>query len=111
MFYEGGTSLKIWPVGTERLLGVREGENPIFPKGEFPEHIKCVGYPVRIFADYLGLVCPFTEDRPGEMRYICVQRAENIRLEQDCARAEEPVMYFQGQWDLSDERLNEGETN
>ena len=40
------------------------------------------------------------------MRYVCVHWAESIRLE-----AEEPVMYFQGPWDLSDERLNEGENN
>ena len=73
--YNGNPSFRIWKVGTDRLLGVREGspENPMMPFDLF------YGTDAKIFADFK--VCPLTKERPGWMQIVCVQSAENIRVE------------------------------
>jgi len=73
--YNGNPSFRIWKVGTNRLLGVREGspEDPMMP------HELFYGIDARVFADFL--VCPLTKERPGWMQMVCVQSAENIRVE------------------------------
>lgn len=75
----GTPSLRIWPVGTKRLLGVSEShssgsENYNVPKGLL-EHLS---FGKAIYADFT--VCPFTDDEPGVMRIVCVESAENISI-------------------------------
>ena len=76
--YNGNPTYRMWKVGTDRLLGVSAsrpaGGGPVLP--DVLEEILEGGYPV--LADYL--VCPFTEERKGEMQLICVEEAKNIRL-------------------------------
>lgn len=71
--------LRIWPVGTARMLGVTGGpipddaDAPIAPKSlSFgPE-----AYP--IYGDFK--VCPFTPERKGEMQMVCIESATHLIL-------------------------------
>ncbi len=75
-FYNGTPSLRIWPVGTRRLLGVLEGQSmkgyPDLPKGLLEQ----LSWGKAMYADFT--ICPFTDDEPGLMRAVCVESAENI---------------------------------
>jgi hypothetical protein len=68
--------LRLWPVRTDRLLGVAAGPNiddaadPIFPK-----NLKLNEDDV-IYGDFE--VCPFTQDRKGTMRFVCIESASNL---------------------------------
>ncbi len=70
--YNGNPTFRIWPVGTKRLLGVtgvKPGQEPILPRD-----LPC-GFDCDVFGDFL--VCPFTDDKPGVMRRVCVESASN----------------------------------
>ena len=77
--YGSGTpALRIWPIGTKRMLGVTAGpvaddaDDPICPKNMLlfktgPEHV---------YGDFL--VCPFTKAREGAMQMVCVESATHL---------------------------------
>jgi hypothetical protein len=73
--WNGNPTLRIWPVGTRRILGV--------PEGYFlPENVEaCVGWDrfQNLYADFL--VCPLAPERPGHMRPVCVESATSLVLE------------------------------
>lgn len=74
--YNGTPSLRIWPIGTRRLLGVVPAENEIIPskiRGK-------VTFGQGVFANLV--VCPFEPVRPGAMQAVCVESATNIRIRQ-----------------------------
>jgi hypothetical protein len=73
--YNGTPSIRIWPVGTKRLLGVVPPESEIMPNS-LKEKIKPN---VQIFADLV--VCPFTVEKSGRMQMVCIESANNIRVE------------------------------
>jgi hypothetical protein len=69
-------ALWLWPVGTKRMLGVSAGpriedaEDPIWPHGlKLPPDGE-------IYADFE--VCPFTPERKGEMRLVCIESASHV---------------------------------
>ncbi len=73
--YNGTPSIRIWKVGTSRLLGIKDDHFehlPIVVK----ENIE---FGVKIFADFV--VCPLSPDQPGHMQIVCVESAKNIRIE------------------------------
>ena len=76
--YNGNPSLRIWPVGTRRLLGVLEGESmkgyPNLPRGVLEQ----LSPGKAMYADFT--ICPFTDDEPGVMRMVCVESAESISI-------------------------------
>ena len=78
-FFSNGTpSLRIWHVGSNRILGVTDrfhadAENPIAPANLLNA---LGGFDHFVFGDFE--VCPFTPERQGHMQMICVQRAENL---------------------------------
>lgn len=77
--YNGTPSIRIWPVGTKRILGVSEGENNNEDYKYLPDNIEDkLNWENAIFADFT--VCPFTEDKPGVMRLVCVESVENIKI-------------------------------
>ncbi len=79
-------SVRIWKVGTKRVLGVRNDnlENlPTKVKEEF-------SFGVFVFADYL--VCPLTKEKPGRMQMVCVESMKNIRIEDYRENPEVPVV-------------------
>jgi len=75
--YNGNPTFRIWPVGTHRLLGVinplGNDEDPKLPgnlrrlKPSFERDIWGSFY-----------VCPWTKDERGSMRFVRVERAENL---------------------------------
>jgi len=82
-FVSNGTpNLRIWRVGTKRILGVTasgvadDAEEGIAPDSLFralagDEHF--------VFGDFE--VCPFTLERKGHMQMVCVERADNLVIE------------------------------
>ena len=75
---DGTPALRIWPVGTKRMLGVTAGpvaddaDDPIAPSNmlKSPNDIEA------IFGDFE--VCPFTPERKGHMQMVCVQSATKL---------------------------------
>jgi len=65
--YNGSPSLRIWPIGTHRLLGVFKDEEPL----SIPENIRnLAGFDKDIYGDFL--VCPLTKSEPGSMQFECI---------------------------------------
>ncbi len=79
----GTPFVRIWPVGTKRLLGVETIIDEIGGEGETfsgPENLKKWLDPYsRIFADLR--VCPLSEERAGYLRTVCIEAAHNLRIE------------------------------
>jgi hypothetical protein len=82
-FFSNGTpSLRIWHVGTNRILGITsrpladDAENPIAPANLLNS---LGGFDHFVFGDFE--VCPFTPKRQGWMQMVCVERAENLAME------------------------------
>jgi hypothetical protein len=75
--YNGNPSLRIWPIGSHRLLGVAtvsdDDENPKLPS---PLH-GALDFHTLYFADYS--VCPLGADLPGVMRRVCVESIAHLR--------------------------------
>lgn len=67
--WNGTPSLRIWRIGTKRILGVH---NEILPEAVAHR----MGWDVEAYGDFT--VCPFTEERPGEMQMVCIESAENV---------------------------------
>jgi hypothetical protein len=67
----GNPSLRIWRIGTNRMLGVREGA-PI------PEELQSKFDSVwnEVYGDFV--VCPFTQPKPGRMQIVCVDSAKKL---------------------------------
>jgi len=85
IIYNGGWQLRIWPVGTKRLLAVvdpngiwddttsQESGAPYMT----PEVKKALNFGDNaVFADYT--LCPLTKDIPEHMRHVCMVDAKNI---------------------------------
>ena len=69
--HNGNPSVRIWPVGSKRLLGVRDAEPPLLP----PALRRQLSWDVDVFADLK--VCPITEARQGRMQIVCIAGAES----------------------------------
>ena len=71
--YNGNPSLRIWPIGTHRLLGVLKDEESL----SIPENIRnLAGFDKDIYGDFL--VCPLTRPEPGSMQFVCIEAASNV---------------------------------
>ena len=77
--YGNGTpALRIWPVGTRRMLGVTSGrvaddaDDPIVPQKLNFDFSK------EAFGDFE--VCPFTPKRKGAMQMVCVESVKNFSI-------------------------------
>jgi hypothetical protein len=68
--YNGTPSARIWKVGTNRMLGVHEDVLP----GDLGS-IDLLNIPT--FGDFY--VCPFSRERPGAMRFVCIESEKNLR--------------------------------
>jgi hypothetical protein len=86
-FYNGTPAMRLWQVGTHRLLAVSSGpgaekndeldnEHP-----ELPPNIQRAIKPFqnRIFADFE--VCPLEPTQPNTMQPVCIESAKNIVVE------------------------------
>jgi hypothetical protein len=80
-FYNGNPTLRIWPLGTRRMLGISQGRFYLQDYANVPDDlVRRLSWETEMLADFT--VCPFTDDRPGEMRLICVECAENISIKE-----------------------------
>jgi hypothetical protein len=87
MFLANGTpSLRIWPVGTNRLLGVMPSEQEIIPV----ELRQWLNFGMWVYGNFE--VCPFTSLKSGYMQFVCVESASNIVIE-DFRRKDESPKY------------------
>ena len=78
-FSNGTPSVRIWPVGTNRMLGVSEGRFHLDGYENVPDQlVRQISWETAMYADFT--LCPFTEDMPGETRFVCVETAENISI-------------------------------
>lgn len=72
--YNATPSLRIWPVGSRRLLGVLPTENEIVPSNVRGK----VSFSQSVVANLE--VCPFAQARPGTMQFVCIDSATNVVL-------------------------------
>jgi hypothetical protein len=83
-FYNGTPSIRLWKIGTHRILAIHSGpsvkrgdqadnENP-----ELPDNVERIFKPTVnwIFADFE--VCPLEPERAGTMQRACIESAKNI---------------------------------
>lgn len=75
----GAPTFRIRRMGTNRILGIRDSEDPVVP-ADLHARLFETGdaFGVRISADYL--VCPYTRERKGRMQLVCVERASHIAV-------------------------------
>lgn len=73
--WNGSPGLRIWRVGTKRILGVRD---------DYPLPDQLGPYDL-LNGELTGNfeVCPLTRDRPGVMRMVCVQSAKQLVYKKD----------------------------
>jgi hypothetical protein len=77
--YNGTPSVRIWIVGTQRLLGVYEVNSPDRSEDPLmPPEVKALltDFQTQIIGDYT--VCPLTQYMPGEMQIVFVKEARNL---------------------------------
>ncbi len=88
--YGNGTpALRLWKVGTHRLLGIYSGpsvntrgdDNGDNEHPELPESVSKQLDPGKsvIYADFE--VCPLQPERPGAMQAACIEAAKNVFVE------------------------------
>ena len=78
-FYNGTPSIRIWRVGTNRILGISEGTYRVEGYANIPGAVvRKLAWDHWLFGDFT--VCPFQPDRPGVMRLVCVQDVTNASV-------------------------------
>lgn len=82
----GTPGLRMWKVGTNRMLGIVPSESEIIPDN-LGEHIGISKY---VFGDYI--VCPFTVEKAGWMQMVCVESAKNLRIEDYSQSTGSPIV-------------------
>lgn len=75
--YNGNPSVRIWAIGTQRMLGVSDGR--FYRKGytNLPESIKeRLDFETDLYGDFK--VYPFTRSKPGVMQLVCIQSVKHL---------------------------------
>jgi hypothetical protein len=67
-FANGNPTARIWRIGTKRILGTDD----ILPGSLGLK----MDFGVEAYGDFY--VCPFTPERRGEMRSVCIESAQNV---------------------------------
>ena len=70
--------LWLWPIGTKRLLGVTAGPSLDDPDDPtiFPQNLQFKPGDKAIYGEFE--VCPFTPERKGTMRLVCIESDSNL---------------------------------
>ena len=75
--YNGNPAVRLWRIGTKRVLGVSDQRFSLPGYRNIPEELaKQLNGENEILGDFL--VCPFTRPRPREMQLMCIESAKNI---------------------------------
>ncbi len=76
--YNGNPTVRIWRVGTRRLLGVSASRCEPPACEPLPAELRAaLDWEHAVFADFT--LCPLTPRRPGVMQMVCVAAARHIR--------------------------------
>ena len=86
--YNGTPSMRIWKVGTKRILAVTPSEDEIIPNNLK----KQIGIGKQIYGDFV--VCPFEKEKEGHMQSVCVESAKNMRIEDYSENLNKPKTTF-----------------
>ncbi|HJX91209.1 MAG TPA: hypothetical protein VJ372_11980 [Pyrinomonadaceae bacterium] len=75
--YNGAPALRIWRIGTKRILGISEQRYAVPGYRNVPENIRAeIDQDKALFGDYL--VCPFTKPKENEMQMVCIEKVTNL---------------------------------
>ena len=92
--YNGDPSIRLWKIGTKRILGIYSGPSRYPPRtdadSELPEYPRNLDHayevagiteptPYPAYADFE--VCPLEPERPGWMQAVCIESAKNIFID------------------------------
>ena len=77
--YNGAPAVRLWRIGTKRVLGVSDQRFSLPDYRNLPEDLKkqLTGENV-IIGDFL--ICPFTSAKPREMQLVCIESAKNVSV-------------------------------
>jgi hypothetical protein len=79
--YNGAPALRIWKIGTKRLLGVSEQRFAMAGFRNIPEEVQAkIDQNKFLYGDFV--VCPFTPPRPNEMQLVCIEKVTNLRIKE-----------------------------
>ena len=75
--YNGNPAVRLWRVGTRRVLGVSDQRFSLPEYRNLPEGLtNQLNGENEIIGDFL--VCPFTPAKPREMQLVCIESAKNF---------------------------------
>jgi len=80
--YNGGITLRLWKIGTKRMLGIGDPEgndNCRFLPDEVYKSM--TSFYTDIYGDFL--FCPITAEEPGVMQFGCIQATKNLVVKND----------------------------
>ena len=73
-YSNGSPSARIWRVGTHRMLGIHNDELP----KEIED--KMLNFDTELWGEFK--VCPFTQEQPEHMQFVCVESWRNLKAKQ-----------------------------
>jgi hypothetical protein len=79
--YNGTPSIRLWPLGTKRLLGIIDPNDTSNAPGPsiLPLEIKNkLDWNKDVFGDFA--VCPLTVAKSGRMQTVCIESARNLTI-------------------------------
>jgi hypothetical protein len=77
--WNGAPSVRIWRVGTTRILGVSDKRFRIEGFCNLPlDLLAKLSWETDLFGDFT--VCPFTEVKPGGLQLVCVDSGANLTV-------------------------------
>ena len=79
--YNGTPSIRLWPLGTKRLLGVIDPNDVSNAPGPtiLPVDIKNkLDWDKDVFGDFI--VCPLTRQQSGRMQTVCIADGKNLMV-------------------------------
>jgi hypothetical protein len=77
--YNGAPALRIWRIGTKRVLGVSEQRFAVSGYLNVPEDVRNkIDQDKVLLGDFV--VCPFTKSRAGEMQMVCIDKVTNLAV-------------------------------
>lgn len=80
--YNGAPALRIFNLGTKRVLGISEQRFAVPGFRNVPEEITSnIDHDKTLIADYV--VCPFTRQRRGQMQLVCIEKVSNLEVRQN----------------------------
>jgi hypothetical protein len=77
-YWNGSPSVRIWKVGTKRILGVSENRTTEGYSSIPRDLVEKLSWDTDLFADFV--VCPFSAEQPGAMQFVCVDAVSNVTV-------------------------------